>query len=258
MKNREYRRFLVLILCALFACALFAAAFAETAAAGLPADDEEIGHRLWGFCVGWTEGDTGRMLELCAPDWKREQEDAAQALLKLLASGQPDGYKINSVSGTNGDPARTASVTLRRAADNGGYTYSLHEIVFRLDPDALYALDPQGIGTGEPAEPVPEEELVLLTPEEIMRSNLAFHEDDELYDKLVPVGLSAEKQGFRMEVVSGYVKGWEACFMISVQDTEGKYDGFDLDPFFTDIMEGAYSRRWMNLYHDSTERKDNL
>ena len=259
MKNREYGRIFASILCVLFACTLCFTAFAETAAAGLPADQadaEEIIHRLWGFCVGWTEGDTDRMLELCAPEWKQEQEDPRQALLKLLASGKPDGYRINSVSGANGDPARTASVTLRRAAEDGVYAYSLHEITFRLDPDAFYTLDPQGIGAGEPAEPVPEEELVLLTPEEIIRSNLAFHEDEGIYEKLVPVSLSIEKQGIRVEVVSGFVKGWEACFMVSVQDTEGKYDGFVLDPSFTDIMEGAYSRRWMNLYHDSAERKD--
>ena len=267
MKKQEYRRFFISMISMLLVCVSCFAAFAEGTAAGpeneaVPEEEDAdftpagtiIGHRFWGFFVGWAEGDTYRMLDLCSAEWKSGQEVPFQALQKILGSEKPQGYKISRISGKDGDPVVTASITLLWEAGEGGYSYSLHEIACRLEPDG-YAIDPDGFGSGVPTEPVPEEETVMLTPEAMMRDRLDSHEEAGLYEKMIPINAGVERLGIRVEVISGLIQGQNVWLIISLQDTEGKYNGQKLEPSFMKPIDSSSSRRWMELYHDSTENR---
>ena len=177
MKRMKYRYIFALILCMLFAWTICFTALAEETnvsretpleetadAAETDFSAETIRHSLWGFMSGWAEGETDRLYRACFSGWKDGNEDPAQAMNKILETGKPHGYKVNSISGENGDAIRTVSVTLQRGTGDGGYAFSLYEIEFRLEEeDGYYALDPDGFGKqGTPAEPVPEEEMIVL------------------------------------------------------------------------------------------------
>ncbi len=55
---------------------------------------------------------------------------------------------------------------------------------------------------------------------------------------------------------SGLSQGKDVWFVISLQDTEGKYSEYSLDPSFTDDIDENCSRWWMRLYHDRKENRD--
>ena len=220
--------------------------------AGIVADETlgQITHTFWGFMTGWAEKDTDRMLSLCADEWKANTPDAAQAIENLAASGKPRGYQFIQISGGQEDPVRTASIAVQWEAENGSFIWKKHEIAFRRlsGGNDIYYVDPEGFAAGEPAEAVPEEDLVLLTEEGIRRTNLETHMGISM-DALIPLNLSVEKQGIRVDVVSGCVKGKNAYFMCKVQDIDGKYAGYELDasPFWNDDV---VSTSVMNLASD--------
>ena len=264
MNGWKYRKISAFILAMLFVCSIIACSLAEeTENAPVPeetetdAETEEgiIAHCLWGFFVGWTEGDTGRMLRLCATEWKHGKADPGQELLKLLGSGKPRGYRINSISGEENEPYRTISVTVQRETENGEYAYGLYEITCRHETatDMYLGFVPEGFGSGVPAEPVPEEEMVMLTAEGMIRSALELHAEAGLYDRLVPIGAVTEKQGIRMEVIAGLVQEEEEWFLISVEDTEGRYSGNEMSPSFSQSLEESVSVWWSRVYSDGNK-----
>ena len=209
--------------------------------------DVQIKATLWAFFTDWVGQNTNYMLLVCADEWKDRQSDPEQAARELMASRKPDGYIINSISGKDNDPVRTVDLTVQWDAG----TYSRHEIPFRLQQvtpqmDA-YRVDPDGFETGTEAEPVSKKELVLLTEEEIIRKEISYLEFS--YDDLIPINLSMEKQGIRMEVMSGCVKGQDLYILCSLQDLEGRYDGLDMEIeqlFKPDVLRMGYSRPYSN------------
>ncbi len=220
--------------------------------AGIAADETagQIEHTFWGFMVGWAENDTDRMLSLCADEWKANTPDAAQAIENLAASAKPRGYQIIKISGGQENPVRTASIAVQWKAEDGSYTWKQHVIAFRRlsSGNDIYRVDPEGFGTGGLAEAVPEEDLVLLTREDIMQHNLKMHFGISV-DDLIPLNLSVEKQGIRVDVVSGCVKGKYAYFLCNVRDADGKYAGYELDAS-TLWSDDIVSTSCMNLFSD--------
>ena len=209
--------------------------------------DEQIEGTLWAFFTDWVGQDTEYLLNVCADEWKNRQSDPEQAARELMASRKPDGYIINNISGKDGDPVRMVDVTVRWDAD----TYRRHEIPFRLQQITpameAYCVDPDGFGNRTAAEPVPENELVLLTEEEIIRKAISY--PDLSYDDFIPLNLGMEKQGIRMEVISGCVKGQDLYILCSLQDLEGRYDGLDMEIeqwFKPEAPRMGYSRPYSN------------
>ena len=223
--------------------------------AAVDEEDETAGlveHVFWGFMSSWAENDTDSMLNLSADEWKAKNQDAAKAMENLRASGKPRGYKITGVSGGQDNPVRMIHVVVQWKAEDGSYTWNRYEIAVRREEYRdyqLYRIDPDGFGTGEPADAVPEEEMVLLDREGMIRASMEMHYSGIRYDDLIPLNRSVEKSGIRVELVSGCVKGKEACFIANVQDPEGKYAGFELEPSM--VWNDDYSSQGgMNLYSD--------
>ena len=175
MKRQKYRRIYALVIGVLLACVFCLTAVAEEEAAYYSSSEEPILHHLWGFFSAWAEGDTDRMMSLCSDQWKAGKPDPQQALQAILETGMPYGYKVDSISGKFGDEYRTVYVTLQRETENGGYAYTRHGILYRQEDDGTFYINPDGIALESPGEPVPEEEMTLLTQEGIIRSSLDFH-----------------------------------------------------------------------------------
>ena len=195
---------------------------------------------LQSFFEDWALKDTDYLLNVCADAWKGSQADPEQAVKELVDARRPAGYRINGITGWDGDPVRMLDLTVKWLGEDGGDTYTRHEVALRLQRvtpamDA-YRVDPEGFSAGEPAEPVQEREMVLLTEEAILRNALRSY--PELRDHSVPINLSVEKQGIRMEVVSGCLQENIASFLVKVRDVEGKYNGHDLQLIQAGIING--------------------
>ncbi len=85
---------------------------------------------------------------------------------------------------------------------------------------ALAAGQGEGIGDLE-AEPADSE---LSVSEKLQRDY------PDLAPWLQPIGMSCEKDGIRLDLISGAVKGNESLIVYSLQDVEGKYAGKELSP----------------------------
>ena len=94
----------------------------------------------------------------------------------------------------------------------------------------------------------------VLSEEESIRMKL-----DERFpglgEKMLPVNLASEKQGLRVEVVSGYVSGMECYFVISIEDLEGKYRGCDVTPSYVCDIASYSAYSIMPLYESKEENK---
>ncbi len=257
MKTTQYRNFLALITAILFACSCLAA-FAEETAAAEEAEvneiinEEGISHALWGFFIGWAEDDTRRMLDLCSAEWKHGKADPGQDLLKILGPAKPRGYRINSISANGDGTYWSVSVTVQRETENGEFTYSTYEILCRNDveTDMYVGFNPDGFGAGVSAEPVPEEEMVMLTAEGMIRNAMELNTEKGLYERMIPVNTATEKQGIRFEVVAGLAIEHEEWFVVSVEDTEGRYSGAEMWPSFESMSDGTdiLSCQWSRVY----------
>ena len=198
--------------------------------------DESILNNLWWFFDYWFRGETAYLQNVCTDEWKEKQPDPEQAVRELMASGKPRGFKLNGVSGNDGDPVRTADVSVRWLTEDGGYTYSRHEIMVRRQKSAWgreeYLINPDGFSAGVSVEHVPENEMYTITEEALIRDTIGAHIPEVSYDEMIPIsGLSTEKQGIRLEAISGCMKGNKVYMLYALQDVEGKYDGLELDAF---------------------------
>ena len=195
--------------------------------------DEQIKGTLWAFFTSWVGRDAGDLLLVCADERKNARPDPEQAARELMKSGRPGGYYINGISGKDNDPVRTADLTVLWGTEDGSFTGSRHEIAFRLQQITpameAYRVDPDGFGNRTAAEPSWGNELILLDEEEIIRKQSGFAFPELSGDDLISIGLSTEKQGIRLDMVSGCVKGQDLYLLCSVRDLEGRYDGLDME-----------------------------
>ena len=227
----------------------------ETESGGNIEEEPQWKATLQAFFEDWALKDTDYLLNVCADAWKEGQADPEQAVKELVDARRPAGYRINGIAGQDGDPVRMLDVTVKWLGKDGGDTYTRHEVALRLQRvtwamDA-YRVDPGGFSAGEPAEPVQEREMVLLTEESILRNALRFY--PELRDHPVPINLSVEKQGIRMEVVSGCLQENIASFLVKVRDVEGKYNGLDLQLVHIANNEGLLSFTSSERYRNKAE-----
>lgn len=112
---------------------------------------------------------------------------------------------------------------------------------------ALAAGQGEGIGDLE-AEPADSE---LSVSEKLQRDY------PDLAPWLQPIGMSCEKDGIRLTLISGAVKGNESLIVYSLQDMEGKYAGKELDGGIEDNIdtEHIHFGEEPNLYTDEKEHR---
>ena len=79
----------------------------------------------------------------------------------------------------------------------------------------------------------------------------------EIADQLKPINLSSEKDGIRLELISGAVKGDETWAVYSLQDVEGRYPEAVINGYadFDYMMGDVYTGESPLLYADEKEHK---
>ena len=210
---------------------------------------------LWEFFEYWAQDDVENMVYSLSPEYQNRGQETVVQLRELTESGTPLSYQINS----------------RRKVD-GGFVYVC---TVELDPgngeeprcerfDLLMTRDKTGFDSGidlasvkerQSTEKDPALETVLLTREAIIKDYLDYF-DPGVREKLHPIGMSCEKNGLRMELISGLVDFNEEWILYSLEDVEGRYADYKLDTFnLEDSIGNWQSFSSAPVYRDKTEHK---
>ena len=179
----------------------------------------------------WTDANTWNVLRKIRNTKAARREfslrrlmPAAVALLLVMGIG------IATLTGTPGNPD-----SIRDKAQ-----YTAQPMVTALSAG-------QGEGNGD----LPEGEGTEKNVREALKEYYP-----EVADQMMPVNLSSEKDGVRLEVVSGLVKDYESWIVYSVQDVEGKYPESMLRAICNDNVSGAeYGGETPFLFADEKEHK---
>ena len=210
--------------------------------------DESVQRSLMWFFETWVQ-DPERVKMGCTPEW-RESTDREEVLQAILADRTPLSYQINSISGQDGDPVRDAVCTLEMEKGR----FERFTIALVKDEYESYDIDPEGLKRGDPVEADSFTKTVAMSEEGFISARLDL-EVPGLSDKLFPVNLVCEKNGLRVEVISGYVSGTECQFVISMEDLEGKYDDSMVFPTFACDMAGFSGYSAGTVYTDKKKHK---
>jgi len=222
--------------------------------------EADVSFCLWRFFRDWILGNADSVADAFEHEWDGSPADFQQAAKEIMASGTPRGFKLHGISGKADDPVRTLDVTVQWDAEDGGYRYTRHalEIWLQMNRNGSYEyeINPEGFKNSQPAEAVPEEELTLVTEEAFLRDTMDAHMEEVAYDELTPIGLSMEKQGIRMEVVSGCRKGDNAYFLLTTQELSGEYSDYSCDPpHDLQTEDGTVYGHYIRLGINRTENK---
>lgn len=186
--------------------------------------------------------------------WPVTEEEGYQDLLEILGT-YAEKRQVYTVAGTvqeilSEDP-------LRVRINAGGDTYTLPVVIeepvkdrFRWQSGEHYRIYGEVAGDydGMPLllagysytevlrdDQEPENGAGETEPDHL---NSPFFGLEEVKDELKPIGLSVDRQGIRMTLISGLVSGKEAWLVYSLEDPEEKYTGADVWTLrFTNTLE---------------------
>lgn len=210
---------------------------------------------LWEFFEYWAQGDVENMVYSLSPEYQNRGQETVAQLRELVASGTPLSYQINS-----------------RIKLDGGFVYVC---TVEMDPgngeepryerfDFLMTKDKTGFDSGielasvrerRSVEKDPDLETVFLTREAIINDYLDYFAPG-VREQLQPIGLSCEKNGIRMELISGAIDYNEEWIFYSLEDIDGKYDDYQLEAFMLEDSTGTWeSFSSTPVYRDKAEHK---
>ena len=113
-------------------------------------DEAIIRDLLAVFFGGWKSSDYDLMLEACSPEWTKEQENAKQSLLILLANRTALEMTIEQIAEEEAGPDRCVEVKVLMDRNNGRdpLLYMLSVLVTK-DPDGNWYVDPESLKSVE-------------------------------------------------------------------------------------------------------------
>ena len=195
--------------------------------------DDDTEYNIRQFFRDWVGGDADRMWQDVAYDWRMSREDGDGSLRSLIASGTPLSFQVNAVFGSAAAEEQTVTLTVEMKVPGTETPVCRRYQIPVRSGDFGRLVDPTGFSDWEDGEFDPFCETILLDDETNLNRALT-----EGYgyasSRLNPVNLSsAEKQGIRLDVLSGFVSDQRIQFLCSVEDTEGAYAEFPSDPVFT-------------------------
>ena len=210
---------------------------------------------LWQFFEYWAQDDVENMVYSLSPEYQNRGQETVAQLRELVESGTPLSYQINS-----------------RIKLDGGFVYVC---TVEMDPgngeepryerfDFLMTKDKTGFDSGielasvrerRSVEKDPDLETVFLTREAIINDYLDYF-DPGVREQLQPIGMSCEKNGLRMELISGLVDFNEEWIFYSLEDVDGKYENYQLDTFSLEDSTGTWQTfSSAPVYRDKAEHK---
>ena len=210
---------------------------------------------LFDFLCKWSQGDTNELPECFVPE-QRTSSAAVKAMVNdLLELGKPVSFQINDVVAGGSGYYRAYQCTLEMAHEDGEPARCV-QVEINVNTGATRGVDAADMKTVEPAEFNPEQKVYSLATEDVVRDKLAAQLREESAEgELIPVGESVEKNGVRIEMISGLVRGTDAWIYYTVEDLEGKYDDCSLD---VSLRSNIGDLEWYapkTLYHDLKAHK---
>ena len=115
------------------------------------ADDTVIRNKLAVFFEGWGTNDLDWMLEVCSPEWKKEQENARRRLFELLGNRTAVDEEILNIEKTETDTVRKAMafITVDRNDGREPIPYFI-SILMNKGEDGFWYVDPESLRSPEP------------------------------------------------------------------------------------------------------------
>ncbi|MBP5729148.1 MAG: leucine-rich repeat domain-containing protein, partial [Clostridia bacterium] len=210
---------------------------------------------LWQFFGNWAQGNVDDMVYGLNITHKLNGEASKARVKELLKSGTPLNYQINDVRSESGEKVYTCTVELDPGS---GENPRCERFEVRINTDVMnerYGIDLNSFDNGQPAEMDPALETVSLSRETYINNYLEYFSPG-IREKMLPIGLTCEGNGIRMELISGLLKGGEEYIFYSLEDLEGKYDLGSMDTM--DLSESI--GKWESyssspVYRDKTARK---
>ena len=216
---------------------------------------EDFNQRLlWDFFQYWAQDDVENMVYSLSPEYQKGGRETVAQLRALMESGTPLSYQINSRRKEYGGSVYVCTVELDPGnGEEPGY----ERFEFRMTKDnwGWNGIDLASVKKGQNAEKDPELESVSLSREAIINDYLDFFAPG-VREKLQPIGLSCEKNGIRMELISGLVDYNEEWIFYSLEDIGGRHDNYRLDAF--ELNDSTGTRESFSaspVYQDKAEHK---
>lgn len=97
------------------------------------------------FLEYWSINSVPGMLSLCTPSWVAKYEEPETELFQLISGARPESYEFESISGSDGDTSRTATLKVMLNANNGtpATMNRLQVLLFRVN--GTWYIDPQSL-----------------------------------------------------------------------------------------------------------------
>jgi hypothetical protein len=120
--------------------------------------------QLRSFFHFWSVNNVESMVSLTAPSWRRTVEDPSTALWsQILVNRTPDGdYEITTITGTENDATRTATVKATIDKHNGRDKERYSFKVIMLKEDGVWYVDPRSLQSHD--KETPTQATVNTTP----------------------------------------------------------------------------------------------
>ena len=226
------------------------------AAAENDESETDIRDSINNFFIGWAHT-PGQVMCYFTTDWYTRGEEFQE----ILGNKKPVSYQIKKITGQEGDPVRQA-VCIAEMED-GQYQQCIFDFI--KDGYGNYSLDPERLKDRKTVEAALSAEKISLVEADIIKAGLD-KEVDGLSEKLIPINLTCEKKGIRVELVSGLLTETDYYYVVSCQDLEGKYADYDLSPMvdcnlvfmegitFSSVYQNAAEHR--SVYFMRGKRKD--
>lgn len=176
---------------------------------------------VW-FFSRWRDHKWAELLEMCSQEWRDRQPDPAASLADLTGFMTPDTLEFDAITGiketedagyvmnvTVSDiekPETQYMISLNVKKENGGLWY--------INPDSLKDYT---VLDSRPLPETAEEEI----PEEERLMQALVQADPVLAASLVPIGLSCESSGIKLEIISAALSKEGALVVYSLEDLEG-------------------------------------
>lgn len=134
-----------------------------------PAEEEEqvsaseTKTRLEGFFVAWGKKSASEMLPYCLPSWVSQQTSPQATLFQMLFRSRPAQMEIESISGSDGNASRIATVKVSFEENNTVIVKRLHVIMQKIND--IWYVNPEsldGVPVDEAAEAAAQESVAFV------------------------------------------------------------------------------------------------